>query len=101
VICPMGWHKSETVRQACEKLYQDLKKQGVDAILDDRDIRPGVMFADWELIGVPLRVTVGDRGLNDGLIECQIRAEGQTHKVPVENGTTYVLEQLQLLSRSK
>ena len=101
VICPMGWNKSETVRQACEKLYQDLKKQGVDAILDDRDIRPGVMFADWELIGVPLRVTVGDRGLNDGLIECQIRAEGQTHKVPVENGTTYVLEQLQLLSRSK
>ncbi|QIM50197.1 proline--tRNA ligase [Pusillimonas sp. DMV24BSW_D] len=101
VICPMGWHKSETVRQACEKLYQDLKKQGVDAILDDRDIRPGVMFADWELIGVPLRVTVGDRGLNDGLIECQIRAEGQTHKVAVENGTTYVLEQLQLLSRSK
>lgn len=101
VICPMGWNKSETVRQACEKLYQDLKKQGVDAILDDRDIRPGVMFADWELIGVPLRVTVGDRGLNDGVIECQIRAEGQTHKVPVENGTTYVLEQLQLLSRSK
>ncbi|MAK54788.1 MAG: proline--tRNA ligase [Pusillimonas sp.] len=101
VICPMGWHKSETVRQACEKLYQDLKKQGVDAILDDRDIRPGVMFADWELIGVPLRVTVGDRGLNDGLIECQTRAEGQTHKVAVENGTTYVLEQLQLLSRSK
>ncbi|RII81695.1 proline--tRNA ligase [Neopusillimonas maritima] len=101
VICPMGWHKSETVRQACEKLYQDLKNQGVDAILDDRDIRPGVMFADWELIGVPLRVTIGDRGLNEGLIECQIRAEGQTHKVPVENGTTYVLEQLQLLSRSK
>ncbi|HCN72934.1 MAG TPA: proline--tRNA ligase, partial [Pusillimonas sp.] len=101
VICPMGWHKSETVRHACEKLYQDLKTQGVDVIVDDRDIRPGVMFADWELIGVPLRVTVGDRGLNEGLLECQTRAEGQTHKVPVENGTTYVLEQLQLLSCAK
>ncbi|MAO49780.1 MAG: proline--tRNA ligase [Pusillimonas sp.] len=101
VICPMGWHKSETVRDTCEKLYQDLKTQGVDVIVDDRDIRPGVMFADWELIGVPLRVTVGDRGLSEGLLECQTRAEGQTHKVPVENGTTYVLEQLQSLSCAK
>ena len=101
VICPMGWHKSETVREACEKLYQDLRNQGIDVILDDRDIRPGVMFADWELIGVPVRVTVGDRGLKEGQIECQTRAEGQTQKVPVENSATYVLEQLQLLSRSQ
>jgi prolyl-tRNA synthetase len=101
VICPMGWHKSEAVRKACEKLYQDLSEQGIDVILDDRDIRPGVMFADWELIGVPVRITIGDRGLNEGQIECQTRAEGQTQKVSIENGTTYVLEQLQLLSRSQ
>jgi prolyl-tRNA synthetase len=97
----MGWHKSEAVRKACEKLYQDLSEQGIDVILDDRDIRPGVMFADWELIGVPVRITIGDRGLNEGQIECQTRAEGQTQKVSIENGTTYVLEQLQLLSRSQ
>src|SRR5690606_27508072 len=63
VICTMGWNKSETVRNEAGKLYEQLQQMGVDVILDDRDIRPGVMFADWELIGVPLRVTIGDRGL--------------------------------------
>lgn len=69
VICPMNYPKSEAVREAADKLYEDLKARGVDVILDDRDMRPGVMFADWELIGVPHRVVIGDRGLKEGAVE--------------------------------
>ena len=69
VICPMNYAKSEAVREAADKLYEDLKARGVDVILDDRDMRPGVRFADWELIGVPHRVVIGDRGLKEGAVE--------------------------------
>src|SRR5690606_13630424 len=75
VICPVGWGKNETVRNESVKLYDALRARGVDVILGDRDARPGVMFAEWELIGVPLRVTVGERGLNDGVVELQARRE--------------------------
>src|SRR5690606_19816684 len=77
VICPVGWGKSEAVREAATALYESLRAQGIDAILDDRDLRPGSMFADWELIGVPWRVTVGDRGLKDGVVEVQNRRDSQ------------------------
>lgn len=73
VICPIGWGKSEAVRAAAEQLYAELSLAGVDVILDDRDERPGVMFADWELIGVPVRITVGERGLKEGTFEIQPR----------------------------
>src|SRR5690606_29377301 len=68
VICPVGWGKSESVRATATQLYEELRARGVDAILDDRDMRPGSMFADWELIGIPLRITVGERGLKDGQV---------------------------------
>ena len=69
VICPMGMAKSEAVRAAAEKLYTELKERGVDVIFDDRDLRAGVMFADWELIGVPHRIVIGDRGLKNNEVE--------------------------------
>lgn len=69
VICPMNYAKSEAVREEADKLYEVLKAKGVDVILDDRDMRPGVMFADWELIGVPHRIVIGDRGLKNGEVE--------------------------------
>ncbi|WP_018412261.1 proline--tRNA ligase [Methyloversatilis thermotolerans] len=75
VICPVGWSKSEAVRDAATRLYDELAEAGFDVILDDRDERPGVMFADWELIGVPHRVTVGERGLKDGIVEYQHRRD--------------------------
>ncbi len=81
VICALNWNKSEEVQKAATALYNQLKEQGVDVILDDRDVRPGVMFADWELIGVPVRVTVGDRGLKEGIIEVQERRGGEAEKV--------------------
>ncbi len=96
VICPVGWGKSEAVRDEAQKLYDALIAAGVDAILDDRDERPGVMFADWELIGVPHRVTIGDRGLKEGLVEYQGRRDAEAAKLPVGEVFGHVLDSLKL-----
>ncbi len=96
VICPVGWGKSEAVRDEAQKLYDALIAAGVDAILDDRDERPGVMFADWELIGVPHRVTIGDRGLKEGVVEYQGRRDAEAAKLPVGEVFGHVLDSLKL-----
>jgi prolyl-tRNA synthetase len=84
-ICAVGWGKSQTVRDAAEALYAELKAKGVDVILDDRDLRPGIMFAEWELIGPPVRITVGERGLNDGIIELLGRKQTEAARVPLSD----------------
>lgn len=91
VICPVGWGKSQAVRDEAQKLYDMLIAAGVDAILDDRDERPGVMFADWELIGVPHRVTIGDRGLKEGLVEYQGRRDPEATKLGAGDIAAHVL----------
>jgi len=83
VICPIGMDRSEAVKAQAESLYAELVQGGVDVILDDRGERPGVMFADWELIGVPHRVTIGDKGLKEGVVEYQHRKEDQATRVAV------------------
>jgi len=83
VICPIGPDRSPDVKAAADKLYADLLAVGVDVILDDRGERPGAMFADWELIGVPHRVTIGDKGLKDGLVEYQHRRDTEASKLAV------------------
>ena len=83
VICPIGADRSPDVKAAADKLYADLLAAGVDVILDDRGERPGAMFADWELIGVPHRVTIGDKGLKDGLVEYQHRRDTEASKLAV------------------
>jgi prolyl-tRNA synthetase len=90
VICPMGMEKSEAVKSAAEGLYADLKKAGVDVLFDDRGERPGVMFAEWELIGVPIRVTVGDRGLKEGKFEVQTRRTGVVDMVAQADGVQLI-----------
>ena len=82
VICPVGLDKSEAVRETATRLYEELSAAGIDVILDDRGERPGAMFADWELIGVPQRVVVGDRGLKEGVVEVQGRREAEARRVP-------------------
>ena len=82
VLCPMGYDRSETVKAETDKLYDALVAAGVDVILDDRGERPGVMFADWELIGVPHRVVIGERGLKEGKLEYQGRRD--TAATPVD-----------------
>ena len=97
VICPLGYHKSETVRNTAEQLYAQLCEAGVDVIIDDRDTRPGIMFADWELIGVPLRITIGDRGLKDGIVEIQSRRQAEADKIAVSDAFDHALQTLKTL----
>jgi prolyl-tRNA synthetase len=97
VICPIGFTKSDAVRQTATDLYTQLKEQGVDVILDDRDARPGIMFADWELIGVPLRITIGERGLKEGMVEMQARRDASSTNVPVDQIAQVSLERLATL----
>ena len=80
VICPVGAAKSELVRAESEAIYQTLLAAGIDVALDDRDERPGAMFADWELIGVPVRITVGERSLKEGKLEL-LRRTGMVSSV--------------------
>lgn len=94
VICPIGWGKSEAVREAARALHTQLLDLGVDVMLDDRDERPGVMFADWELIGIPHRVVVGDRGLKDGLAEYQGREETEATRVALGDIAAFVIARL-------
>ncbi|WP_439517733.1 proline--tRNA ligase [Hydrogenophaga sp.] len=81
VICPIGMDRSAEVKQAAERLHDELMAAGVDVILDDRGERPGAMFADWELIGVPHRVTIGERGLKAGQVEYQHRRDSAATQV--------------------
>ncbi len=85
VICPLGYDRNEAVKTAADQLYSELIAAGVDAVVDDRGERPGVMFADWELIGVPHRVTVGDRGLKEGNVEYQHRRDEKATIVPLND----------------
>ena len=83
VICPIGMDRSAEVKAAAKALYDELLAAGVDVMLDDRGERPGAMFADWELIGVPHRVTIGDKSLKEGLVEYQHRRDAASTKVAV------------------
>ena len=83
VVCPIGMDRSPEVKAAAERLHEQLVAAGVDVLLDDRGERPGAMFADWELIGVPHRVTIGDRGIKEGQIEYQHRRDAAATKVAV------------------
>lgn len=81
VICPIGMDRSAEVKAAAEQLHADLLALGVDVLLDDRGERPGAMFADWELIGVPHRVVLSDRGLKEGQVEYQHRRDTAATKI--------------------
>ncbi|MDP4909741.1 MAG: proline--tRNA ligase [Burkholderiaceae bacterium] len=94
-ICAVGWGKSEAVRKACETLYAELKARGVDVILDDRDQRPGIMFAEWELIGPPVRITVGERSLNDGVVEILGRKQTEAARVSLADSINQTLALLE------
>lgn len=87
VICPVGYDKSEMVRQAADELHHQLENAGIDVVLDDRGERPGAMFADWELIGVPYRLVIGERSLKEGNVEFQGRGESTAQLVPVNEIT--------------
>jgi prolyl-tRNA synthetase len=93
-ICPISPDRFPEVQAASDALYAELMAAGVDVLLDDRGERPGAMFADWELIGVPHRVTIGDRGLKDGQVEYQHRRDAQSSKVAVGEVAKLVISKL-------
>jgi prolyl-tRNA synthetase len=96
VICPVGYDRSEAVKAAADELHTQLLAHGVDVLIDDRGERPGAMFADWELIGVPHRVVLGDKGLKEGLAEYQGRQDAEATKVPVTEVLNHLLSRLRI-----
>jgi prolyl-tRNA synthetase len=95
VLCPMGLDRSELVKEETEKLYAAALAAGIDVIVDDRGLRPGSMFADWELIGVPHRVVIGDRGLKEGNLEYQGRRDTEATSVPLADIVAFIKARVQ------
>ncbi len=93
-IVPLGLKRSEAVRETAEMLYKEMVAAGIDVVLDDRDERPGVMFADMELIGVPHRVVVSDRGLKEGTLEYQGRSDAEATKVARIDAAKFIEERV-------
>jgi prolyl-tRNA synthetase len=94
VICPIGMDRSTDVKEAAERLHDELLAMGVDVLLDDRGERPGAMFADWELIGVPHRLVISDRGLKEGQFEYQHRRDAAATKVASSSVTAFLKDRL-------
>ena len=90
----MAYAKSDAVRSAADQLYTDLTRAGIDVVLDDRDERPGSMFADWELIGVPHRIVVGERGLKEGQLEYKGRRDAEAVMLPTGELVAFIQEKL-------
>jgi prolyl-tRNA synthetase len=94
VLVPMQYHRSQRVREETERLYAELHDAGIDVLLDDRDARPGVLFADAELIGIPHRVVVGERGLDDGKVEYRGRRDTANTMLPRTEIVTLLRERI-------
>lgn len=85
VIVPLNLHKSSQVREVSERIYQELTAEGVEVLYEDRDERAGVIFADMDLIGIPYRLVISDRGLQEGMVELKARNEAQPHLLPLND----------------
>ena len=98
-IVPIGLHKSNSVKEMVEKLYQQFLDAHIEVLLDDRDERPGVMFADMELIGIPHRIVIGERGLKQSVVEYQGRNDLDSQIVPIDEIFSFMTERLCLGKR--
>lgn len=94
VLCPIGYEKNVMVKEAVDVLYSNLMKAGIDVILDDRDQRLGAMLADWELIGIPNRVVVGERNLKEGKMEYQGRRDAESQLIAINVIFDFLLERI-------
>ncbi len=91
VICPVSYDRSELVKETADRLHDQLQAAGIDVVLDDRGERPGAMFADWELIGVPYRIVVGERSLKEGHVEFQARNEKEAQNIKIDQVINHVI----------
>lgn len=89
-IVPIGYHKNQLVQQTADQLYQALSQAGIEVFLDDRDERPGVMFADMELIGIPHRIVIGERGLKEGVAEYRGRRDQAAQMIPIAEAERFL-----------
>jgi prolyl-tRNA synthetase len=94
VLVPMNYQKSARVREFTDKLYADFSTAGIDVLLDDRDVRPGVKFADSELIGIPHRLVIGERGMDAGTLEYRQRRATESRDIPLEDPVGFIRQQL-------
>jgi prolyl-tRNA synthetase len=93
-LLPMNAKKSYRVREVAEALYEELLEAGVEVLLDDRDLRPGVMFNDMELIGIPHRVVIGERGIDSGQLEYRLRTATENEEIPLQGAAQELLRRL-------
>ncbi len=93
-ICPMKMNKSHRVREAVEQLYEAFESAGIEVLLDDRNVRPGFMFADMELIGIPHRIVVGERSLDEGNVEYRARTASENSFIPLDEILDHIKGQL-------
>ncbi|MEN8214391.1 MAG: proline--tRNA ligase [Pseudomonadota bacterium] len=94
-LLPMRMDKSEKVRESVEQLYRQLDEAGIEVLLDDRDTRPGVMFADMELIGIPHRIVIGERSLEQGVVEYRARTDAENSMIPIGEIVDLLTQKLQ------
>lgn len=94
VVAPVGGGRDEKVTQAAVALYDSLRAAGVDTLLDDRDLRPGVMFAELDLLGIPHRLVIGARGLKDGVAEYKHRASDTPEVIPLAQAAAFVCDKI-------
>ncbi len=92
-LCPMNMHKSERLREAADKLYQALCDAGIDVLFDDRKVRAGFMFSDMELIGIPHRIVIGDRGLDSNTVEYRARTESENQEIALDQIVAFIQQQ--------
>lgn len=92
-LCPMNMHKSERLREAANKLYQELCAAGIDVLFDDRKVRAGFMFSDMELIGIPHRIVIGDRGLDSNTVEYRARTDSDNQEIALDQIVAFIIKQ--------
>ena len=90
----MNMHKSYRVKEVAEKLYADLTAQGIEVLFDDRKERPGVMFADMELLGIPHTIVIGDRNLDSGVIEYKYRRSEDKSLIALDDAVSILKEKI-------
>ncbi len=93
-LCPMNMHKSERLRSAVDEMYQKLQNAGIEVLLDDRKVRAGFMFSDMELIGIPHRIVMGDRGLDSGTVEYRARTDSESQDIALNEIVGFIKEQV-------
>ena len=94
VLVPINYQKSTRVQETADALYRQFSDAGIDVLLDDRDARPGVKFADSELMGIPHRIVIGDRGLDAGKLEYRHRSASESTEIPVDDPVGYIRHKL-------